>query len=135
MHGLIEAQRRRHKHKSPYRHFRYGQRAAARKALTAAKLRLGIPLQRPSSVRGASEQCGANPVYTAAMITLLKAEDKHALDLVLRGSWSLLETAARLKPRADLIAAFRKTSSSDHAALGRATGPDVMWDDCIAPII
>jgi hypothetical protein len=69
------------------------------------------------------------------MITLLKAEDEYALNQVLCGSWPLLETAARLKPRANLVAAFRKTSSSDHAALGRVAGPDVMWDDCIAPII
>jgi len=134
MHGLIKAQRRHLKHKSPHRQRPYGQRAAARKALTAAKLHLGIPLE-PSSMREDSERCGANLAYTRAMITLIKAEDDHALELVLRGSWPLLETAARLKARANLIAAYRKTDAADHRAFGRQIGPAQVWDDVIAPLI
>ena len=118
--------------RSSRRHFRDHRRAAVLRAITGAKLVIAGTV---SSISEAAMCCGSNRAYVAAAIILLKAEDDHALDLVLRGVWPLLETAARLKPRANLVAAFRKTSSSDRAALGRVAGPDVMWDDCIAPII
>jgi hypothetical protein len=141
MHGLIENNHHRRqsgngKHKSPHRHFRYGERAAARRAMTAAKLKLGIPLEQPLSMRAASEMCGANPRYTEAMAVLLRAEDEHAIAMVLRGSWPLLETAARLKPRADLLAAFRRSDASDHReVLGRQIGVNRIWDEVINPLI
>ena len=119
---------------SPNRQFRNGERAAVQRALAAAYIRLGIPISASSS-QSAAEMCGSNRRYVDAAITLLQAEDDHALELVLRGSWSLLETAARLKTRADLITAIRKSTPSDQAVVGRTVGVDVIWDNMIVPTL
>jgi len=118
---------------SPNRQFRNGERAAVHRALAAAYIRLGIPISASSS-QSAAEMCGSNRRYVDAAITLLQAEDDHALDLVLR-AWSLLETAARLKTRADLITAIRKSTPSDQAVVGHTVGVDVIWDNMIVPAL
>jgi|SRR5262245_61615694 len=111
-----------------------GQRRAALQAVTAARAYLDKLAWAPTIVI-AAKSCGSTPSYVAAAIVILRSKDDHALQLVLRGSWSLVETAARLKPRVELIEAFNQASRSDRIALGRTVGVDTVWDSVIAPAV
>ena len=111
-----------------------GQRRAALQALTAARAYLA-KLPWAPTIAVAAECCGSNPVYVRAAIILIKAEDGHALELVLRGNWPLLETAARLEARAKCISTLRETPLSDLPAVTRAVGVDFVWDRMISPTL
>src|SRR5215469_6142815 len=87
--------------------FRHGQRVAVVRALTGASLLLGLPIKLTSRARTA-EIVGSNLHYIEAAITVLKAEDPGLLADVLAGREPLLAAAAKVRHRADLIAAYRK---------------------------
>ena len=110
------------------------QRRAALQAVTAARVYLA-ELPWAPTIAVAAECCGSNAVYVRAAIILIKAEDEHALELVLRGSWPLLETAARLKARAKCVSILRETPVSDLPAVTRTVGVDFVWDKLISPTL
>jgi hypothetical protein len=111
-----------------------GQRRAALQAVTAARAYLDKLPWAPTIVI-AAKCCGSTPVYVSAAIVILRSNNEHALQLVLRGNWPLLETAARLKPRVRLIDAFDRASASDRAALGRVRSVSAIWDELILPAL
>ena len=112
----------------------HGQRRAALQGVTAARAYLA-KLPWAPTIAIAAECCGSNPAYVRATIILLKAEDERALEMVLRGSWSLLETAARLKARARCVSTLRETPLSDLPAVTRTVGVDFVWDNLISPTL
>ena len=130
MHGHISGLHRRRQ--SSQRHFHGSQRAAAIRALTAARLYLGGQV---ATLEAAAVSCGSKHVYVAAMIILIQAENSAVLMAVLGGNVSVVTAAKQLKPQVDLITAFRKSSASDHAALGRVAGPGRIWDEVIVPTL
>jgi len=111
-----------------------GQRRAALQAVTAARAYLA-KLPWAPTIAVAAECCGSNAFYVRHAVILIKAEDEHALELVLRGSWSLLESAARLKARAKCISTLRETPVSDLPAVTRTVGVDFVWDRMISPTL
>jgi hypothetical protein len=113
---------------------RNGQRRAVLQAVTAARAYLA-KLPWAPTIAIAARGCGSTPAYVAAAIVILRSNDDHALWLVLRGSWSLLETAARLRPRVKLLDAFNRASASDRAFLGQAAGVSTIWDAVIMPAL
>jgi hypothetical protein len=120
---------RRHQSKSL---FRNGERVAVRRALTGARIRLGLPLEASTYV-AAAEQVGSTPLYVEAMRWLLKAEDPALLADALAGRVPLLAAATEARKLGDLIAAFRKASRHDRAVSGSTLGIDEVFDDMIVP--
>jgi hypothetical protein len=112
----------------------HGQRRAAIQAVTAARAYLA-KLPWAPTIAVAAAYHGSTPSYVCAAIVLLRSGDEHALELVMRGVWPLLETAARLKPRVMLIEAFDHASAADRAALGRVRSVSAIWDEVILPAL
>jgi hypothetical protein len=104
------------------------------RAVTAAQLYLGKPVTLPS-LAAAAEACGSNCPYVKAAITLLNSEDADLINRVLTGEVGLLDAAAAVEKRAQLIAAYREAHVGDLAALGKAVGPGDVWDHVIVPSI
>lgn len=117
----------------PHRQFRDGKRAAANRALTAAALYLGKPIPLPPSLKAAAEACGTNAAYVKAAAVLHESEDAHLINRVMTGKVGLLRASVIVKKRAALIAAYRKASVGDKAALGEAVGPTDVWDCVVNP--
>ena len=107
--------------RKPRSRFHNGQRQAVRRALTGARIRLGLPVQA-SSLASAAQLVGSSKQYVEAATWLLQAEDPALLDDVLAGRKPLLAAAAEAHRRADLIAAFRKASAHDKAVFPTSTG-------------
>ncbi len=127
MHGFHNGTRRRRQ--SARRHFRSGQRAAALRALTGAKLYLSGTV---STLAAAAASCGSNIIYIQAAITLIKSEDQALLNRVLAGTVPLLAAAAQVQRVAQLVAAYRGALPQDLAELGARVGPGEIWDRIIA---
>jgi len=108
------------------------QRTAVLRAATAAGLYIdgSIP-----TVREASEACGANARYVAAVVSLLKAEDLAAIRAALAGRVSLLRAAKETRRAARLISAYRAATPADRAALGRAVSAELLFSDSVAPAL
>ena len=118
--------------RKPRSRFHNGQRQAVRRALTGARIRLGLPVQA-SSLASAAQLVGSSKQYVEAATWLLQAEDPALLDDVLAGRKPLLAAAAEAHRRADLIAAFRKASAHDKAISGSTLGVNNVWDEMIVP--
>jgi Arc/MetJ-type ribon-helix-helix transcriptional regulator len=56
---------------------------------------------------------GSTSAYVRAAVTLLRSEDEHLLDRVLRGELHLLEAAKSVRRVARLIDAYRGASEQD----------------------
>jgi hypothetical protein len=100
--------------------------------LTGASLLLGRPIKLTSRARTA-ELVGSNVHYIEAAITVLKTEDPALIADVLAGHQSLLAAAAKVRQRADLIAAYRKATLHDRKVFGSTVGVDKMFDETIVP--
>jgi hypothetical protein len=111
---------------------RNGQRAAVVRALTGASILLGLPVKVSSQAR-AAELVGSNIHYVEAAVWVLQAEDSTLLADVLAGRKPLLETAAKVRRRANLIAAYRKATLNDREKFGSTVGVGKIWDEAIAP--
>jgi hypothetical protein len=114
---------------------RHDRRAAVARALTGARLLLGLPVAKPSSLASAAAMCGASAPYIAAAVTLLRAEDKELIELVHRGHIPLIQTAKQLRSRAAALAAYRAMAVEDKIALGQAIGVDELFNDVIVPAL
>jgi len=115
-------------------HFRNGERRAVRRALTGARIRLGLPV-RASSLKSAAQQVGSTASYVEAAVWVLQAEDPALLNDVLSGRKQLLVAAAEVRQRANLITAYRRASLRDRAVAGPTIGVDHVWDELIAPAL
>jgi hypothetical protein len=116
-------------HRSSRRHFRHGRRAAAVRAITAARLytRGEIPC-----LRTAAEACGSNAPYVKAATVLIKSENTILLDRVLTGQVSLLTAAAQVRRVADLVDAYRCASENERVAFARTCNAGNILDVLIA---
>jgi hypothetical protein len=110
---------------SSRRHFRHGQRAAVRRALTAAQL---YTSGAKTSLAQAAESCGSNVAYVKAATILLKAENMTLLQRVLAGDAPLLGAAQQAQRMADLVAAYRSANDSDRVAFARTCGTDAILE-------
>ena len=111
---------------------RNGQRAAALRAITAAKLYLNKSI---STLDLAAASCGSNVPYVRAAITLLRSENTQLLDHALTGAVPLLEAAARAERLAELVTAYRHATPEDLAALGRTLGAEAVFANVIEPAL
>ena len=122
---LYVPSRPRRTRRSPRHHFRHGQRAAVRRALTAAQLYASGAI---TSIAKAAEGCGSNIAYVQAAIILLKAENTTLLDRVLAGHEPLVGAAQAARRMANLVAAYRTADSADRIAFARTCGTDALLD-------
>jgi hypothetical protein len=117
---------------SPYRnrrrHMRHGVRAAALRAITAARLYLSG--QIPNLAK-AAESCGSNVKYVCAAIILLRSENSVLLDRVLRGDVAIQVAARQVRRLVDLVAAYRAADVNYHVASFRTLGTDRVFDELV----
>jgi len=128
----LEVKRSHRRYRSTRRHFRDRERAATRRAITAAGLyRAGsIP-----SLSKAATACGSNAAYVAAAILLIASENTTVLNRVLAGHVPLLAAAREIKRLAELVAAYRKASAADRVQFARAIGPSALFDNSLVPAL
>jgi hypothetical protein len=110
---------------------RHGVRAAALRAVTAARLYLSG--QIPNLVK-AAESCGSNVTYLCAAIVVLRSENSVLLDRVLRGHIPLLAAANQVRRVVDLVAAYQTANEQDHVAFARAAGPERLFDEVVQAV-
>ena len=108
--------------------------AAALRALTGAKLRLGLPVV-PRTLHEAATLVASSPSYIEAATVLLQSDDQTLIKQVLRGNVCLLEAAARVKPRVRLVKAYREATPGDLRAFVDTIGVDRLFDEAIAPTL
>jgi hypothetical protein len=118
--------------RNPRRQIRNGQRAAARRAITAAGfyLRGDFP-----SIAIAAESCGSCTAYVQAAIVLIRAGNKQAIDSVLTGVLPLLAIANELRPTVKLVEAYRNARPQDLKRAGRMVGPEKLFTTMVEPAI
>ena len=124
MHGFNTVLKRKHprrQYRSARRHFRHGLRAAAMRAVTAAKL---YASGSASTITIAAASCGSSEAYVKAASILLRAENTVLLERVLRGDIPLLRAATQVKRVADLVAAYRCAGNTDRVAFMRVCGTE-----------
>jgi hypothetical protein len=109
-----------------------GQRAAAVRALTAARL---LERGEVSSLAKAARACGSNPAYVAAMRILLRAENTALLEQVLAGKVGLLEAASACRQVSELVRVYRRAQLPDLAVFGRTVGVAKLFDETIVPAL
>src|SRR5262245_15243533 len=78
-------------------------RAAARRALTAARLCATGQAPNPTA---AAECCGSNPGYVRHAVKVLQAEDAALIEQVRDGQVPLADAAVLVETRAALISAW-----------------------------
>jgi hypothetical protein len=132
MEGSISFRRRVRQPARRKSQFRNGERRAVKRALTGARIRLGLPIEA-SSLTSAAQQVGSTASYVEAAIRVLQAEDPVLLDDVLAGRQHLPAAAGKIRRRAELIAAYRRATLVDRAALGSTVGVDHVFDETIVP--
>jgi hypothetical protein len=135
----------------------HGQRLAALRAITGAKLYLTGWF---ATLRAAAKAVGSNTHYLTAAIILLRSENTSLLNRVLSGKMPLLAAAVQMKQLAKLVTAYRSSSAADlkgfrdltgatnnladhlvhsapseRAAAARSLGPDVVWEQMVLPLI
>src|SRR5262245_1412326 len=130
MHGFVKRSRR--SRQSARRHFRRGERAAARRAVTAAGLYIdgGLP-----SLRTAAESCGSNVGYVQAATWLLRSENPDLLNKVLAGHVPVLTAAAQVRRLAQLVDAYRAATSVDRVQFVRAIGATEVFEEAVSPAV
>jgi hypothetical protein len=109
-----------------------GEQVAVIRALTGARLHLGLPIPAPT-LSEAARMAGTHVGYIQAAIAVLRAEDETLIEAVRTGEIALLKAAAQVKRRAELITALRRASPDDRAAAGRALGVAAIFDECVVP--
>jgi hypothetical protein len=117
-----------------HRHHRRYRNGSAVRALTGAKLLLGLPITVGSQAEAAT-MVGSNRPYIVAAVLVLQAEDQALLADVLVGKMPLLTAAKIVRKRAELIAAYRRATPEDLTALARAVGPSDLFDRAVVPAL
>jgi hypothetical protein len=114
------------------RHYRHGQRAAAFRAVTAAKAYLRGD---QSSLVEAAEAHGSCPSYVAAGIVVVQSQDPVLVDAVITGTLPLLGAAESVKNVAHALVAFQRLSAVERITFGAQVGVKELWDDCVCPVL
>jgi len=98
------------------------------RALTAAQgyLQGDFP-----TIEIAAQSCGSGVVYVAAAVVVLSSEDLALKDRVLSGQVSLRNAAASAKRQAAIVAAYRASSTADHAAAFKILGPECVLEELV----
>jgi hypothetical protein len=105
--------------------FRYGQRRAVNRALTAARLYLNKAVP---TLEAAAEACGSNVAYVQAAIILLKANNESLVQDVRIGRVPILGAAREAQRLVKLISAYRGAKDPDRVAFARACGAEAIFD-------
>jgi hypothetical protein len=122
--------------RQPRWHRRYRSRQhkhAIERAFTGAKLYMGLPVGAPTTQRAAADLVGSTINYVVAATTILQSEDQDLIDRVVAGHIPVLQAAANVRKRAELITALRRSTSTDRAHAGATVGVDLVWDEMVAP--
>jgi hypothetical protein len=129
--SLITTPTHHRQHRSSRRHFRHGQRAAALRAITGARLYLGGAVP---TLAAAADSAGSCVAYVQAACILLKADNAALTTDVLAGRTSLLRAARSAKPVLDLITTWREAADPDRIAFARACGAEAIFDVLVAAV-
>jgi hypothetical protein len=122
-------------YRNPRRHFKDGYRVAALQALTAARIKLGLPISTKLNQDLVALMCGSNRNALAAAITVMQCQDTTLVGKVLRGERGLQEAAKNLRSRARLINSYQNATPADRIALGQVASPGVIFDDVVVPAL
>jgi len=128
----VKTQSHKRRHRSPKRLYRGCQRAAAIRALTAARLYLTDAVK---TMEQAAVACGSNRAYVAAMVILVHAENTTLIARVLSGCIGIVEAAQDAKRVAGLVHAYRQAYAADHLAFAKAIGPETLFDHVVVPAV
>jgi hypothetical protein len=133
MHGVLKPARTAGQRR-PRRQIRKGRRRAALQAIAAARLWLKLPI--PASTQAeAAEMTGSNIAYLRAASILIQYGDAGFIALVETGRVPLLEAAARVQKRVELVRAYRNAEPEDRIWLGRAEGATAIFDAVVTPAL
>jgi hypothetical protein len=116
LHRRTTGQRRRRRAQ-----IRHGHRRAALQGITAAKLWLKAPITAPTQA-AAAEMTGSNIAYVRAASILVQYGDADLIADVEAGQVSLLQAAAAVQKRVELIGAI--TEQNRKITSGSAVQPD-----------
>jgi uncharacterized protein YdbL (DUF1318 family) len=117
---------------SPRRQIKNGQRVAALRAFTAAKLHLRGEFP---TIAIAAESCGANTTYVQAAMVLIRAGNQKVIGDVLSGYVPLLTAADELRRMVELVEAYRRARPQDLARAARLVGAEKLFSTMVEPAI
>jgi hypothetical protein len=107
-------------------------RDAAFRALNAAEqLRTGIVRTKQMAAR----MFATTQTYITAALTVLQAKGDELIQGVLAGDICLLDAAAGVKARADLLVAHRAASLADRVAVYKIVYPGIVFDKPAGPAV
>jgi hypothetical protein len=129
MHGLVTSGHRVRQRQSARRRFRRGQRAAAVRAFTGARLYLNCAVP---TLAAAADSVGSCPAYIQAAVILLKADNASLAAEVLAGRVSILQAAAQVRRMVDLVTAYKLAQDPDRVAFARACGVERIFNVLVA---
>ena len=129
MHGLVTSGHRLRQRQSARRRFRHGQRAAAVRAFTGARLYLNCAVP---TLAAAADSVGSCSAYIQAAVILLKADNASLTAEVLGGRVSLLQAAAQVRRMVDLVTAYKLAQDPDRVAFARACGVERIFNVLVA---
>jgi hypothetical protein len=129
MHSLVTSGHRLRQRQSARRRFRHGQRAAAVRAFTGARLYLNCAVP---TLAAAADSTGSCPAYVQAAVVLLKADNASLTAEVLDGRVSLLQAAAQVRRMVDLVTAYKLAQDPDRVAFARACGIETIFNTLVA---
>jgi hypothetical protein len=136
VHGFISkaSKRSTRSRQSPHRQFKGGQRAALLRAWTAARIRKGEWIPKPTLVEAAI-LCGSSVPYIAAVELVMQHDDPRLVDQILRGKIPLLMAADLLRKRTNIVKSFRRGSVEDRIDAARVIGPERIFDEMLVPAL
>jgi hypothetical protein len=129
MHGLVTSGHRLRQRQSARRRFRHGQRAAAVRAFTGARLYLNCAVP---TLAAAADSVGSCPAYIQAAVILLKADNASLAAEVLAGRVSILQAAAQVRRMVDLVTAYKLAKDPDRVAFARTCGVERIFNVLVA---
>jgi hypothetical protein len=110
-----------------------GKASATERAFVAAKLVNGqVYLVKPR-VTQAARLARTSVQYVKAALEVLRADPVLEI-AACEGEMTLFEAAVLAKhPEPTLVERFRTANPTERAAFAKAAGPEVLWDELIAP--
>ena len=85
----------------------------------------------PTTIVAASHWTGSNPVYVAALLAVIAADDAALLRAVLRGHVSVLLAAEQAKKFNRLVEAYQEATPATKAAFRDLIGQEKLFDELI----
>jgi hypothetical protein len=120
-----------------YVHCRNGQPPKSKPALRAfaAAVILRDNLLGIDTAVAAAACTGASLPAVRAAVEILQTGDPHLARDVLRGFEPLLQTAAEIRNRVQLIETFKSASVEDRIAFAQTVGVEMLFNDVVAPAL